>query len=466
MKFLDTILAQSTPIGNSGVGIIRISGNKSYKIAKIILNIKKIKIRYAHFCKFINKNKKIMDYGIAIYYKSPNSFTGENILELQCHGGQKNIEKIIKQILNLNIKNVRISKPGEFIKRSFLNNKIDLIQAESINNIIKSNSDNQINSSIISIEGNFSKIIKKNIKIINNINIKIIKIINFSEKPLLYKNIKLIYKKIKYININIKNLYKKIKKNKFIKEGIKLTIIGKPNTGKSSLMNLLTNKKNSIITNIPGTTRDIIKDYINIENINIEITDTTGIRKTSNIIEKIGIKKTFNEIKKSKIIIFLFNAKKISENNIFKYYKKIIKKNKKNKIFILIRNKIDLTNEKTKKWKKNNLNIINISIKKKIGINLLYKIIIKNIKKINNTENKFYTNERHILLIKKVKKNINKAINKLKIINNKNIKKTNLDIISKILYSIQKYLNQIIGTKKFTSKKIINNIFKNFCIGK
>ncbi len=465
MKFLKTIISQTTPIGNGGIGIIRISGNKSKKVAKIIIG-KLPKIRYATFCKFINIKKQIIDYGIAIYYKSPKSFTGEDILELQCHGGQKNIEIIIKEILNLKIKNLRIAKPGEYTKRAFLNKKIDLIQAESINNIINSNSIKQINLSLMSLKGKFSEIIKKNIKLINNINILITKEINFSEKELSYKDFKYINYYINKIYNNINKIYKINKYSSINKDGIKLTIVGEPNVGKSSLMNELTNKNNSIITNIPGTTRDIIKDYINIKNINIEISDTAGIRKTNNIIEKIGIKKTIKEIKNSKIIIFISDAKLTSKNEIINKYKKIIKYKNKKQIIILIRNKIDLTNEKYKKFKINNFNIINMSIKKKLGLNLLIKIIKKKIKYINNNENKFYCNERHYYLIKKTKNNIKNIKKITKNIKKNNIKNLNLDIISYKLLNSQKLLNSILGIKKSISKNIINDIFKNFCIGK
>ncbi len=465
MKFHNTIIAQTTPIGNGGIGIIRISGNKSAKISKIIIG-KIPKIRYATFCKFINKNKIIIDYGIAIYYKSPKSYTGEDVLELHCHGGQKIIEIIIKEILNLNIKNIRLAKPGEYTKRAFLNQKLDLIQAESINNIINSNSIEQINLSLISLKGKFSKILKKNIKFIKHINIIIMKEINFSEKSFSYKKFKYINKYIKKIYNNIKKLYKINKFNNINKDGIKITIIGEPNVGKSSLMNKLTNKENSIVTNIPGTTRDIIKDYININNINIEILDTTGIRKTNNIIEKIGIKKTIKEIKNSKIIILISDAKITLKDKIINNYKKIIKYINKKQILILIRNKIDLTNEKCKKFKINNFNIINISIKKNLGLKILIKLIKKKIKYINNTENKFYCNERHYYLIKKTKKKIKNIKKMIKNINKKNIKNINLDIISYQLLNSQKLLNSILGIKKSISNNVINNIFKNFCIGK
>ncbi len=463
MKFKSTIIAQCTPIGNSGIGIIKISGSKSYEISKIILGVCP-KTRYAKFYKFKNNNNKILDYGIAIYFKSPKSFTGEDVLELNCHGGQKIMEKIIDTILKFKIKNIRLAKPGEFTKRAFLNNKIDLIQAESINNLINTNSTNQLNKSLLSLKGKLTDKIINYIYKINKINIFITKEINFTEKEFTY----LKYKKFKKYMLNfykkIKNLYKKNYKQSFYDNGIKIIIIGKPNVGKSSLMNNLTKYNTSIVTNISGTTRDLIKDKIYINNINIEITDSAGIQKTKNIIEKIGIKKTLNEIKLSKIILLVDDNYNISNKKFLKKNINLIKKIKKHQKLILIRNKIDLSKYKHKKHDKiNNINIINISNKTKKGINILLKYIKKYIKLINNNENIFYINKRHITLIQKTNKSTKYIINKL---NNFNYKTINLDILQQEISKIQKYLNQIIGKRKFTPETIINNIFKNFCIGK
>ncbi len=464
-NFYDTIVSQSTPIGYGGIGIIRISGKKSKILAKKILN-KKILQRYATYTSFKNKKGKIIDFGIAIFYKSPNSFTGEDILELQCHGGQKIIELIIKSIINFKIKNIRIAEPGEFTERAFLNKKIDLIQAETINNLIHSNSEKNIFLAIKNLKGKFSIKIKKIIKLINKLLINIEKEISFSEKENILSKKKKIKFKNNIIYKKICKIYKKSKKSLLINNKIKISIVGKPNVGKSSLMNLLTKKNTSIVTNIPGTTRDIIKKKININNnINIEINDTTGIHKTNNKIEKIGIKKTWKLINYSNIIIFIENSSDTTEKNIFNIYKKKIEKNIKNKkkILFLIRNKIDISKEKHKIIKNKKYTIINLSTKKNIGIKTLKSEINKIIKNLNQN-NTFLIQQRHLILIKKTKKEI-KNIKKI-IKTNLNKKKINLDIIYQNLFNSQKFLNEILGTKKYTSKNIIKNIFKNFCIGK
>ncbi len=463
-NFYETIFAQSTPIGYGGIGIIRISGKKSKIIAKKILN-KKLIPKKVKYTSFKNKNGKIIDFGIAVYYKSPNSFTGEDILELQCHGGQKIINLIIKSIINLKLKNTRIAEPGEFTERAYLNKKIDLIQAETINNLIYSNSEENIFSAIKSFKGDFSKKIKNFIKIINDLIYITEKEISFSEKEINFSKIKKIKKKINFLYKKIKKTYKKSQKSLFINNKIKISIIGKPNVGKSSLMNFLTNKKTSIVTNIPGTTRDIIKKYLNTNNFKIEINDTTGIHKTDNKIEKIGIKNTWKIINKSQIIIFIENALDVTEEEIFNKYKKKIQKKIKNKkkILYLIRNKIDITKEKYKIIKKKQYTIINVSIKNKYGIEKIKSEINKKINKINK-KNLFLVQQRHLNLIKNILKEI-KNIKKIIKINFKK-KNINLDIIYLNLFNSHKWLNEILGTPKFTSKNIINNIFRKFCIGK
>ncbi len=463
--FKDTIISQCTPIGYSGIGIIRISGKKSKKIYKKLTN-KKIIDRHATYTSIKNKNNIIIDYCILIYFKLPNSFTGEDILEIQSHGGQKIIELIIKSILNFNIKKIRIANPGEFTERAFWNNKIDLIQAESINDITYAKSENTILLAIKSLEGKLSKKIKNINKIIKKILIFLEKEISFSYKKTTKKKMFWFIKKIYKIKNKIKNIYLNSKKSIKIKEGFKIVIVGKPNVGKSSLINNITMNDTSIVSNIPGTTRDIIKENIIINNINAEIIDTAGIHKTDNKIEKIGIKKTWKMINDSNIIIFITDANKVKEEKIINYYKKKIEnKIKKNKINILIRNKIDITKEKFKIIKKKKYTIINLSIKKnKKKIKKIIEII-KNKTKHINIENNFLSQKRHIYIIKKIYKNIKKIKNiiKMHLITKKNI---NFDIIYEYLKNIKWKFNEITGEKKDIPKDIINNIFKNFCIGK
>ncbi len=461
MKFIDTIVAQATPCGNGGIGIIRISGPQTINISYKLLH-RITKPRYAIYLPFKDENNITLDYGIVIYYKKPYSYTGEDILELHSHGGQKIVELLIKVILKLHLPNVRLAKPGEFTYRAFLNKKLDLIQAESIINIINSTSETALFNAIKSLEGYLSKKISFIIKNIQNLLVHTENIITFNHKKnTFYKQYILNFReKSQYIYKKITNIYKNITHNLHTPNNIKILIVGKPNVGKSSLMNFFTQKNTSIITNIAGTTRDLIKEYININNINIEIYDTAGIHNTNNIIEKIGINKTLLNIKSSQIILFIDVNSINWRKNIIQHYKKLI--NIKNKIIFIINNKIDLHKIPYKYYHYNNYYIFNISIKKKIGTKILKKQLFNCIKELNNTETNFSTNLRQKIIIKKTLWHIYKVTQ----IPPKNII-YNIDIISYHLSKILNKLNKLLGKNNDnTNDKILNQIFKNFCVGK
>lgn len=449
MNKTDMICAKATLYGYASIGVIRISGNdKVNRISKQLLGFIP-KSRYAYYVPFLDINKKIIDKGIAIFFKSPNSFTGENILEIQSHGGPIILDILLHYIIKLG---ARLAKPGEFTARAFFNNKIDLIQAESVIDIIKANSKLTLKTAINSFEGIFSKNIKKIIKEIIILRINIEAMINFPnefkeeiiiKQKLTQKNILNKIKKLFYLLILLKN---KALKGYLINNTIKIVITGKPNVGKSSLFNILTEKDHAIITNIKGTTRDLLKVNIFLYGIPLCIIDTAGIRqdeKNINVIEKIGIKRAIEEIKTADLILILLDNK---ENNldIFKTY---LKNN-----VLIIRNKIDLIKNKERKQDKN---IINISTKTKQGIKKLKQNIKKNILKQNKIkdENLFCIKNRQFYYLEKI---INYYIN-----NNCNDVNERL---SENLYIIQKYLEEIIGYN--IKKNILKKIFQNFCIGK
>ncbi|BBA85383.1 tRNA modification GTPase MnmE [endosymbiont of Sipalinus gigas] len=462
----DTIIAISTPIGKSGIGIIKISGNNVNEISKIFFKKKKLKDRLAEFSKFINpfNNKyEIIDEGILIFFKSPNSYTGEDILEFQCHGNPI----ILNYILDCIIKNkyARLAYNGEFSKRAYLNNKIDLIQAESILNIIESESIDLVKLSFKSLKGNFSKKVNNIINLLNNIKIDIESLIDFS-----YENIDVSYKNINnlfiYVKKKIKILINESKKNLFLSNKLNISIIGNPNVGKSTLFNKLINKNKAIVTSIPGTTRDILCDKFSLNNIDINIFDSAGIHNTDNIVEKIGIKYTKKNLNKSNYLLIVINTKidisEINSNNILnilkdnlnKYIFSIIKKNKIE--FLIIKNKSDINNEKPGLYKFNNINIINISAKKNIGINIIKKFLINKFNfNISNTT--FLSSKRYINLME----------NSLEILNEfKDIYECN-DIVlflNNISLSIKKII-EITG-KELSNDEILNKIFSKFCIGK
>ncbi|XZR53214.1 MAG: tRNA uridine-5-carboxymethylaminomethyl(34) synthesis GTPase MnmE [Enterobacteriaceae bacterium] len=452
MNNQDTIVAQATPIGRGGIGIIRISGLNTKKISYFILK-KVLKPRYANYLPFYDYNNNILDKGIAIWFPKPNSFTGEDVLELHGHGGPIIINLLIENILKTN--KVRIAKPGEFLARAFLNNKIDLIQAESISDLINANSILAAKLAMSSLKGIFSVKINNLIKLINNLRINLEAQINFPENNINILNKKEIKIYLNKIIHNINNILKNSNKGYIIKEGIKLVIAGLPNVGKSSLINILTGEKISIVTNLSGTTRDILKQDIQINNIQINIVDTAGLHKTNNKIEKIGIKKSINEIKQSDHLLFIINSKKKNFINL-KY--NFIKKIPYNLPITFIRNKIDLTQELSGIFKLKNYTLICISIVNLNGIILLKNHLKKTLCLNNNfTEGLYLSRFRHLELLKKAKYHLIKSKIKFNFFYYK-------ELLAEELILVNNELNKLIGKK--TPKNIINEIFSNFCIGK
>lgn len=449
----DTIAAIVTSSAISSVGIIRISGNESFEIIKKIFKpknkINKIehqKIRYGH----IVNNNEIIDEVLISFFIEPISFTRENVCEINCHGGTV----ILNKILNLVLENgARLAEPGEFTKRAFLNGRIDLSQAEAVIDIINSKTEKSLKEAQKQLEGQLSNKI-------NEIENDILEILSDIEANIDYPEYdieeitnKKLKEKIKEVQEKIVELEKSFDKGKILRDGLELAIIGKPNVGKSSILNMLLREERAIVTDIAGTTRDTIEEYINIKGIPIKIIDTAGIRKSDNLVEKIGIEKAVNISKRADIILLVLdNSQEITEEDI-----NIINDVDEKKLIIIL-NKIDLNNRINLNIIKNK-NIIEVSAKEKIGLELLEDKIFK----MCNIDNVIKENE--IVLINSRHKNI--VSGALKKIDNINIdinKKTPIDIVSVKIMDLLQLLGEITG--KTVSEEVINKIFSKFCLGK
>ena len=451
---IDNIIALSTPAGKGGIAVIRISGNFYINKIKNFFLIKKS--RYAYYRTIYDEKKNIIDNCIIIYYESPKSFTGDNIIEIHCHS---NIY-IIDNIINIMKKkfSLRHAYPGEFSKRAFLNNKIDLIQAESIIDLINAKNTSAALAAANSLSGNFSIIINNIINELLNIRSIIESQIDFSEDNNLNENIDIIYDHYNKIFHYINNIIKKNKKNYLLNEDFKIVIFGKSNVGKSSLLNLLSNKSSAIVSKEIGTTRDIIKEIIEIGGITIHLYDTAGINKYAiSPIEKEGIRRSENIIKKNNMILLVKEWNNNIDTLLNKY--KIIKSNN----TIIINNKIDLSNisyEKDITYYKN-IKLINFSVKKKIGLNILLEEIKKNVSKnIDEYSNTFLFRKRHIEEITLANKHIKKSFNMIN--NNKSM----LECIAEEIRLAQKILNNITGQEQSYEENLLEKIFSDFCIGK
>ena len=454
MNLNDTIVAQSTPQGKGAIGIIRLSGKNSIKIINSIFPSKDLSKEKSHTIHYgnIEFRKEIIDEVLVSIFKEPNSYTKENIVEISCHGSNY----IIKRILSVTVElGARVANRGEFTFRSFLNGKFDLSQAEAVSDLISSNSENSHKMAINHIKGVFSNKIKELRKDLINLSSLLELELDFSEEDVEFANREQLEKLLDEILSFNNLLLDSYKLNNVIKDGINVLILGKPNVGKSTILNGLLEEDKAIISDIPGTTRDVLEDTITIGGNLLRFIDTAGIRKTNDKIEKIGIEKALNQIEKAALILYVFDLNKTNVDSLERELNNDLF-NKKHIIYIgnkgdlKVSNEVDLyfSNKKLKKISANNNNDIN---KLKNHIN---NYITKN---LVSSDSSIMINERHYGSLT----NVNTSINNVK----KNLKnKSNIDLLALDIKYALNHLGEITG--EISNEEILGNIFSKFCIGK
>ena len=452
----DTIAAISTPKGEGGIAIIRISGDKSFEILDKIF-IKKnpnadlgfYKLNYG----FIKDGEKTVDEVMAVRLRAPKSYTCEDIVEINCHGGTLVSEKVLELVLR---NGARHAESGEFTKRAFMNGRIDLSQAEAVMDIIQGKTEKSVSLSLDQLRGDLRDKVNQFKKALLDITAHVNVVLDYPEEgiddPLpaeLRNNLEKVYEEANRL-INSYDTGKKIK------EGIKTVIVGKPNVGKSTLLNALLHEERAIVTHVAGTTRDVIEEIINIKGVPLVLVDTAGIRKTDDIVENIGVEKSKQFIWKADLVLLVLDASKELENEDIEVINQI-KENKK-KVIVLL-NKIDL-NKKINLAGHNLENIVEISAKDNIGIEnmqeKIYSYIVEEDVE-NSSEKLIITNIRHKTALEKTKDAI------------KNIFKTidmglPMDLISVDLKEALDSLSEITG--EISSEDILDHVFGNFCVGK
>ena len=462
-----TIIAPSTPPGSGAIAIIRISGSESIKLTDSFFKSKSgIKLSSSKSFKLVLGDfivdDKTIDQVLISVFKKPNSYTGEDLVEISCHGSSYIKQKIIKSYIDMGIE---LAQPGEFTLRAYLNKKLDLSQAEAVSDLISSETKSEHEIAINQIKGDFSTAIEllrqKLIEFTSLIELEL----DFSEEDVKFANRKDLNKLINDIKNKLKSLIDSFKYGNVIKEGIPVTIAGRPNSGKSSLINALLKEEKAIVSDIPGTTRDVIEDTLILDGLKFRFIDTAGLRKTNDKIESLGIEKAKEKIKKAKVLLYLFDRNDIS-------LKEIIKEN--NDLFhddlliILIENKIDLIenygnsefykNLKKEINKSSISNFISLSTFNDDHIEKLKKLLIKNFKKFINNNDIIISNTRHYIALTKALKSINEVVISLK--NNVTGDLLSIDLKESI------YQIGLISGKIDIDQDILSSIFSKFCIGK
>ena len=457
---METIAAISTPLGYGGIGIIRISGKDAFNVVEKIFKpkneknkeIKGYNMKYGNI--FDSKGKNI-DEVLVTYFVSPKSFTTENMCEINSHGGPI----IVKRILELCLNNgARLAEPGEFTKIAFMNGRIDLTQAEAIIDMINSKTRKEQDASMKQLEGELSREINEIRDLIMQKMVDIEASIDYPEYDIEEVSKENLRQMLIEVEDRLKTLHNSFENGKMIKDGIKMAIIGKPNAGKSSLLNAILKEERAIVTELEGTTRDIIEEFVVIEGIPVKVVDTAGIRnETKDKIEEIGIKKAKEMAKNADLVIYMLDSTKELDEEDNEILKTIEQKKA-----IIILNKQDLQpviSPKTEELIRINKPIIQMSALKREGIESLYSKIAEmfNLGEIEIDDSITVTNERHKEIIKNVLENTQESI--ATIDNNLPV-----DITTVSIKQMLDGLGEITGTT--ASEDIINDIFKKFCLGK
>ncbi|NTW70987.1 MAG: tRNA uridine-5-carboxymethylaminomethyl(34) synthesis GTPase MnmE [Eubacteriaceae bacterium] len=454
----DTIAAISTPLGFSGIGIVRMTGSESFAIAQKVFKaaakdfstVENRKIIFGHI---LDDSGKVIDEVLVSKMAGPNTYTREDVVEINCHGGLIPVRKILDLLL---IHGARLAEPGEFTKRAFINGRIDLSQAEAVIDVINSKTEKSLNISMKQLEGSLSLKIKQIREELLEILAHIEASIDYPEYDIEEMSFELILGKSKKIRDDVEELIKNSESGRIIREGIKTAIIGKPNVGKSSLLNKLLGEERAIVTEIAGTTRDTIEEYISIRGIPLKIIDTAGIRETDNIIEKIGISKTKEILVQSDFVLLLLDAgSELDEEDL------ILMDLVKDKKGIVVINKIDkeLMIDKNEVIQRSHMETAEISLLNDTGVSSLKDQIYDNISvgEIDSESYELVSNIRHIQLLKETSEALKEAGISLE-------SGLPVEMISVDIKNAWDKLGSITG--ETVTEDIVDEIFSKFCIGK
>ncbi len=448
----DTIVAPATAQGRGGIGIVRVSGPLCAAIAKAIAGVLPPE-RLATVRPFYDSNQNLIDKGLVVYFKAPYSFTGEDVLEFHLHGSPVLLDLMIQSILQLG---ARLARPGEFSERAFYNEKIDLAQAEAIADLIAAGSATAARSALKSLEGEFSRLINALVDKVIHLRMYVEAAIDFPDEEIDFIADKKVAAMLEDIAVELEAISQQAEKGVLLQEGITIALAGKPNAGKSSLLNYLSGKDSAIVTNIPGTTRDILQEYIQIEGVPLHIIDTAGIRDSDDIVEQEGIRRALLALDKAQQILWLIDGEQETVDDVGAYLKTIPLDKKYHDRITLIYNKIDLSTQTARSSQQDGHTILYLSIKTGQGLELLQQHL-KSILNLNDNEANFIARRRHLASLAAAKDALAKASKALH-------EKLAGELLAEDLKEMQNNLSEITG--QFTADDLLGKIFSEFCIGK
>lgn len=449
----DTIVAVATAPGRGGVGIVRISGKDvSPFIAGFLA--RKPEPRSATFCDFLDDSAKVLDQGLAIYFPGPNSFTGEDILELQGHGGPVILDMLVQRALQLG---ARLAGPGEFTKRAFLNDKLDLAQAEAVADLIDAASTQAVRSAVRSLQGEFSGRIHELVESLTELRIYVEAAIDFPEEEIDFLADGQVAGQLQHIQQKLQQVFSRAQQGSLLREGMTVVIAGKPNAGKSSLLNALSGRDSAIVTDVAGTTRDVLREEITLDGMPLHVIDTAGLRETGDLVEQEGIRRAWLEIEKADRVLFVIDSTKAyslePEQNWPEYFARF--PHQRNISFIL--NKADLSGLTPGLLEQVRFPVIALSARKGGGIAELVDHLKGCMGYSNVGEGAFTARRRHLDALQRARDFLDNGQEQL-------AGAAAGELLAEDLRQAQQALGEITG--EFTADDLLGRIFSSFCIGK
>lgn len=451
---VDTIAAIATATGRGGVGIVRVSGPKALEIAERFLK-HPLKPRYAHFGSFFDKDDQPLDQGIALSFKAPNSFTGEDVLELQAHGGPVVLDMVLRTCVDYG---ARLAEPGEFTQRAFLNDKLDLVQAEAIADLIDSTSETAARSALRSLHGDFSRRVTDITDELIKIRMFVEAAIDFPEEEIDFLADSQVLQQLDELKLKLNEIMSAANQGALLTEGIRVVIAGRPNAGKSSLLNALAGSDSAIVTDVEGTTRDVLKEQIAIDGMPVHIIDTAGLRESDDKVEQIGIERAWKEINQADLILLVYDGVKEPNFDPEKDWSDFLAQLSRHDHIVLVQNKIDQSNLDAEvdflqeRWKR-----IKLSAKTCFGIDLLRDYLKEFVGFNTVEEGSFTARRRHLTALKA-------ALNHVELGRDQLILANAGELLAEDLRLAQEALSTITG--RFSADDLLGEIFGSFCIGK